>query len=82
VCSEDPPWKRLISHTLTTHERISSITIIFSDRNLVEMVGNLIGDDAQTLINMIDEVNACTLSPLGDRSVDSHKNFYAPPIRR
>ena len=81
VHSEDPAWKQLISHTLTTRERISLITTIFSDHNQVEMVGNLFGDDAQNLINAIDEVCACTLSYLRDRSVDSRPTFYTLSIR-
>jgi hypothetical protein len=64
VCSELPAWKRLISHTLVTHERISLITTIFSDDNQVEMVRDLSGDDAQTFINTIDEVSLYTPSPL------------------
>jgi hypothetical protein len=60
VCSEDPAWKRLISRTLATPERISLITKIFSNRDEVEVVEMLSGDDAQNFINVIDEVNTCT----------------------
>ncbi|KAF9645728.1 kinase-like protein [Thelephora ganbajun] len=49
-------WKRLISHTLSTSERISLITSIFSDRDEVEVLRNLSGNDAQALINVMDEV--------------------------
>ena len=55
-----PAWERLIRDTLSVHERISLVTTIFSDRNQVEMAGNLYGDDAQTFIDMIDEVSART----------------------
>ncbi|KAF9644879.1 kinase-like protein [Thelephora ganbajun] len=51
-----PAWKRLISDTLAIHERISLITVIFSDHNQVKMVGNLSGDDAQAFVDKIDEV--------------------------
>jgi len=61
LCSDPPPWKRLISYTLPTHERISLITSIFSDRGEVEAVGQLSGDDAQTFIDIINEVGVCTL---------------------
>jgi hypothetical protein len=81
VRSEDPAWKRLIGDTVATHERISLVSAIFSDRHQVEMVGNLFGDDAQSFIDVIDEVSACTLSPPGDRSADSYPNFYALSIR-
>ena len=53
------------SRTLAPHERISLIAMIFSDHAQVEMVGNLCGDDAQNLIDVIGEVSACTLSLLG-----------------
>jgi hypothetical protein len=77
MCSEEPAWKQLISHTLTTYERVPLITAIFSDRDQIEMVEKLSGDNAQNFINVIDEVTTCTLSLLGGRSVDSHQNFYA-----
>ena len=54
--SELPSWKRLTSCTLTTNERVSLITTIFTDHIQVDMVGNLSGDDAQAFINMIDGV--------------------------
>ena len=62
MCSEEPAWKQLTSRTLATHERISLITAIFSDRDQVKMVENLIGNDAQNFIDVIDEVSICTLS--------------------
>jgi len=37
-------------------ERISLITDIFSDRDETEVVRHLCGDDAQTFVNIIDEV--------------------------
>ena len=59
--SELPAWKQLISRTSTTDERISLITTIFVDRDQVEMVMRLSGDDAQTLVNVIDEVRPCII---------------------
>jgi len=56
ACSDCPAWKRLISDTLATYERISLITVIFSDRNQVKRVRNLSGDDAQAFVDKIDEV--------------------------
>jgi hypothetical protein len=50
----------LIGNTLSTRDRISLITTIFSDHDQVEMVGNLCGDDAQSFIDVIDEVSVCT----------------------
>jgi len=63
LCSEDPAWKRLITHTPTVHERISLITTIFSDDNQAEMVKNLSGDDAQKFIDVLDGVSFRILSP-------------------
>ncbi|KAF9645422.1 kinase-like protein [Thelephora ganbajun] len=54
--TEPPAWKQLIGHTLPTNEHISLITSIFSNRNEVEVLGNLSGDDAQAFIDVIDEV--------------------------
>ena len=45
------------------------------------MVERLSGDDAQNFIDAVDEVSTYTISPLWDRSIDSHQNFYALPIR-
>ena len=61
-CSEDPAWKRLISHTLTTPERVSLITTIFSDNNGVNTVKNISGNDAHALINVMDEVRPHKIS--------------------
>jgi hypothetical protein len=61
--SDPPAWERLIDRTLSTHERISLIVSIFSDPNEVEVAGHLSGDDAQTFIDVIDEVSPHTPSP-------------------
>ena len=63
VYSELPAWKRLISPTLSAHDRISLITSIFLDRNEVEVVGNLSGYDAQTYVNVVNEVSIHILPP-------------------
>ena len=47
----------MISDTLTIEERVSLIVEIFSDRDQVEMVRNLSGDDAQTFIDVTDEAS-------------------------
>jgi hypothetical protein len=39
---------------------ISSIVTIFSDRHQVDMVRNLSGNDAQNVIDVIDEVSTYT----------------------
>lgn len=48
--------KRLIGYTLAPHERISLIATIFLSDDQVRMVEHVSGDDAQTLIDTIDEV--------------------------
>ena len=55
--SENPAWKQLISDTVTADQRISLITMIFSDHNQAEMIGHLSGDDAQSLIGVTNEVS-------------------------
>lgn len=57
MCSEDPGWKRLISPALVMDERISLITMIFSDNNQAEMAEHLSGDNMQMFINQIDEAS-------------------------
>ena len=51
-----PAWKRLVTGPLTAHERTSLITTIFSDRDEIEVVSQLCGDDARSFIDVIDEV--------------------------
>jgi len=55
-------WKRLLSKTLTTRERVSLVITIFSDHNRVEIPRHLSRDDAQTFIDIIDmdDVSFCT----------------------
>ena len=74
--SEDPAWKQLISPTFTTDGRVSLITTIFLDHNQVEMVEHLSGDDAQTFIDITDEVSPHTTSRTGDGSVDFDSNLH------
>ena len=58
-------------------ERVSLIVKIFSDRDQVEMVKNLSGDDAQTFIDVTDE--ACFHPP--PQSVGIHSNVYILSVR-
>ena len=57
VCRDLPAWKRLISDTLSTDERIPLIKSIFSDRDEVVVFEYLSGDDAQAFVNVIDEAS-------------------------
>jgi len=64
VCSPDlllasstiPAWKRLTDRPLDANERISLITDIFSDRSKIDAVRHLRGNDAQSFVDVIDEV--------------------------
>lgn len=56
MCSDPPAWKQLISYPLPTQERIPLIASIFSDHIESKVVGYLSGDDAQTFVDMVDEV--------------------------
>jgi hypothetical protein len=53
----------LIDHPLTAADRISLITEIFSDNDEVGAVKCLSGDDAQSFVDMIDEVILFALLP-------------------
>ena len=55
--SGTPAWKRLIDHLLAPDEQISLITDIFSDRDETEIVKHLRGEDAQSFVDLIDQVN-------------------------
>lgn len=56
VCSNPPAWKLLIADTLPPNERIPLITSIFSDRDELDVFKYLPTDDAQSFIDVIDEV--------------------------
>ena len=61
MCSEEPAWKQSISNTLDRDECISLISRIFLDHNQANMVRHLSGDDAQTFVDVIDEVSSHTI---------------------
>ena len=54
--SEIPAWKRLIGHPLPFDEQISLITDIFSNRDEIEVVERLHGDNAQLFVDVVDKV--------------------------
>ena len=49
-------WKHLIDRPFTMDERISLITDLFSDRDEIEALKSLSGGDAQSFIDVMDEV--------------------------
>ena len=77
MCSNLPAWKRLTSYPLSVEAPIRLITSIFSNREDVEVVGRLSGDDAQTFIDAIDKVNFYTIPHLQaeNKLVDPDQNI-------
>jgi len=51
-----PACRRLVEHAFALHELPSLIEAIFLDKNESRMIESLLGDDAQTFIDVIDEV--------------------------
>lgn len=88
-CSPDSPahtggpqgWNRLIYGPTAPHERISLITDILSDRNEVETVRSLCGDDAHTFVDMIYEAGSQVLLSPNSRLADFDSNICALSIR-
>jgi len=87
--SNVPAWKRLIDGPLTSDERISLITKIFSDDGETKTVRNLSGDDAQAFVDVADQLldslgsqlrNKClsTLSEICVRQALLPRSFQIP----
>ena len=74
-----PAWKRLIIRPLVANERVSLITYIFSDRDETEAVKRLRGDDAQSFVDVVDEV--LPHSFISEIFTDSNLNFLVSPSR-
>ena len=62
IRSDLPTWKRLISPHLSVDKRMSLIASIFADRDEVQAIEYLSGDDAQDFVDAIDKVNSRTIS--------------------
>lgn len=67
-------WKRLIDRPLTAAERISLIVDLLSDRDETEAAKCLSGDDAQSFVNVVDEVIPHAFTSTED-STDLSPNF-------
>ena len=72
VCSTPPAWKRLINNPLSHQERISLATSIFSTHGEAGLAEQLAGDDAQSFIDVMDEVGSCAFP-----HPNSHSTFYS-----
>jgi len=56
MCRGIPAWKRLIDRPRARDKRISLITYLFSNREETEAAKRLRGNDAQSFVDVIDEV--------------------------
>lgn len=63
------------------HERVPLITSIFSDRNGVEAVGLLSGNDAQAFVDVIQGVSALTLRIPNDRMAEPQDDLPCLLVR-
>ena len=55
-CGDTPIWRRLIDRPLTKDERVSLIADLISDRSKIQEHTHLNKGDAQSVVDMIDEV--------------------------
>ena len=76
---DSPGWKRLISTSLAAHERTAMIATLFMNRDEVEAMKHIGGDDAQTFVDTIHEVRFHPLIPPKSDPTDSVSSL---PIRR
>jgi hypothetical protein len=67
MCSDHSMWKSLTDGALSTDKHISMITMIFSNSNQVKIIRNLSQDDAQAVIDKIDELGCCVIQYPGDQ---------------
>ena len=72
---------RLIGRAPATHESISPIVTVFFGTGQVEAIKHLSQDDAQILIDVVDEVIPCPIPCSKDEFVDFVPNLHTPSIR-
>ena len=51
-----PTWRRLIYHTLPADQGISLVNAILSDGRETEAVKSLCGNEAQSIVDVMDKV--------------------------
>jgi len=66
-----PAWRHLISCPLPTDKCIPLIKAIFHDRDEVNTVNHLSGDDAQTFVDVIDETMGVLVQQLQRNCLDT-----------
>ena len=75
VLGSVPAWKHLISHPLSTDERLFLVMVIFADESEVGQVNHLCRDDAQMFVDVLDEVGAFHLLITKEWTSDLKLNF-------
>ena len=75
-------WEGLTRNPLPMHERVSLITTIFSNKDEVEIVRHLCGDDAQSFINAVYEARSYILLFSKNGTVNFDSNAHVSSIRR
>ena len=75
-CSDNPLWKHLIGLPFTKDQRVSLIEDLLSDRSEMEALMDLGGADAQSFIDVVDEVSIHAFIGI-NRPADLNPN---PPI--
>ena len=74
-------FERLINQLLATRERIRLITTIFSDNDQAKAVRRISCNNPQALIDVIDEVSPCTISPSKDKVMHLDSNLLVLLVR-
>jgi len=72
IFSAPPAWKRLISPTLPTNERIQLIISIFSGHDGAEVFKYPSGNDAQAFVDVVDEVSVHILRSTDEFAPKAH----------
>lgn len=62
----------MIGPALSMNERIPLITSIFADRDEMEVLESLSGNDAQAFVDVLDEASIHIILPLKNGPVESH----------
>ena len=81
-CGDIPAWKHLTDSPLTTDQRISLVADLFSNRDEIDTHKALNRSDAQSVIDVLNEVVQCSLLCQNDRSADMNPNHPIMLSRR
>lgn len=70
MSSNPPIWKQLIDPTLSINGRIDLMKSIFSDCDEAQVLKYASRDDAQALVDVVDEASICILLSLNNMSAE------------